>query len=518
MTIQPAIVDRLLPTLTQPALVVFHQASRLALHTQFPQIAAINIGADAKDFACLGEEANSYSTVIVDDALARINDYRSALADWFRVIKPDGTLILVVPQQFYFEEKLMPPSHKEPAHRRFYTSATLLSEVEEALEPFSYQVVEHEEALGDRNQASILLFLKKCEPPEWASNVMRWDSPEMTAKRQFSQISREQAPGMIERLIKVLPQQQKPQRFLLLKLDHRGDFLLAKKAFELFRGAFPSAHITLCCGAWNVSAAEQQGLFDDVVAFDYFKENPSLGETRAPDESAETAFEERLAALHFDVAIDFRIQGDTRHLLERVKSDLKIGVGRAHQFPFLDFNLDLNSPVYRGQAISQHVPASEFSVTALGRHDGYRVVLGHGPRGIRTRLRNALGRSLPHQMLIFGPYEDLRPGRYLIRPIIEAPSRLPTLGYDISVNRGQSTLQAGTLTQKHINEGIELDLEEAVTGYELRIYGPPDAVLQFYGAHVFKQGESGGTHSEEQMAMLALFCALRLEFPYQNAT
>lgn len=386
---QRAVIDRLLPMVIQPALIVFHQASRLSLHKIFPHISVINIGADAKDFACLGEEANSYSTVIVDDALARINDYRSALADWSRVLKPNGTLILVVPQQFYFEEKLMPPSHKEPAHRRFCTSATLLSEAEEAL--------------GDRNQASILLFSKKCEPPEWASNVIRWDSPEMTAKRQFSQISREQAPGVIERLIKVLQQQQKPQRFLLLKLDHRGDFLLAKKAFELFRGAFPSAHITLCCGAWNVSAAEQQGLFDDVVAFDYFKENPSLGETRAPDESAEAAFEERLAALHFEVAIDFRIQGDTRHLLKRVKSDLKIGVGRAHQFPFLDFNLGLNSPVYRGQAISQHVPASEFSVTALGRHDGYRVVLGHGPRGIRARLRNALGRSLPHQMLLFWP-------------------------------------------------------------------------------------------------------------------
>ena len=64
-----------------------------------------------------------------------------------------------------------------------------------------------------------------------------------------------------------------PQRILVLKLDHLGDFLIGVPALKQLRELFPGAQITLICGSWNVPTAQKLGVADDVRTFDYFPEN-----------------------------------------------------------------------------------------------------------------------------------------------------------------------------------------------------------------------------------------------------
>jgi hypothetical protein len=497
-----------------PAVLVVHSGSTQPLSTQLGRTTPIDIAQGADDFARLTASDASMATVVVDEALVRVRDYRGAIQDWFRVVQTGGRLILVVPHQFHFEKKLMPPSNRDAAHRRFYTGAALLAHVEEALDPYTYRVLGLEEFGTDNSHGQILLTLERVERPEWADGVMRWDIPQMTANRFFPQIPRAEMPDVAERLITTLPQTESVTRLLVLKLDHRGDFLLAQKAFRMLRGAFPEADITLCCGPWNSHAAAKLKVFDEIIEFDYFKENPHAACSGEPATDAEELLRDRLGSLSFDAAIDYRVQSDTRHLLKAARADFKIGVGRMHEHAFLDFNLDLNEATYRGQAVVTHVPASAFSVAAPGRHDGYRIVVGHGRRGLRTRLRQLTKRRLPHSMLVFGPYGNLRPGRYRLKPIIEHTGKLPALGYDISVNHGASTLKAGSLASHELAVGVLFDIESPVEGYEFRLYGPAGADFTFFGAHLYKMSENGGCHEEEMMAMLSVFSAMRLESRY----
>src|ERR1700694_853439 len=45
------------------------------------------------------------------------------------------------------------------------------------------------------------------------------------------------------------------RRVLVLKLDHRGDFLIGLPALEMLRATFADDHITLVCGSWNAATA-----------------------------------------------------------------------------------------------------------------------------------------------------------------------------------------------------------------------------------------------------------------------
>jgi ADP-heptose:LPS heptosyltransferase len=112
------------------------------------------------------------------------------------------------------------------------------------------------------------------------------------------------------------------RRILLLKLDHIGDFVLAIPAFRLMRDIFPKAEITLLCGAWNRELAERSGLFDRLVVADVFAE--ITGESSGLSLSSETRA--TLAALpEFDIAVDARVEEDTREILHLIRARYKAG-------------------------------------------------------------------------------------------------------------------------------------------------------------------------------------------------
>lgn len=71
--------------------------------------------------------------VFSSHCLEHISDYKAALQDWLARIKPGGHLVLAVPHQWLYERKASLPSRWNDDHKRFYTPASLLREVEEAL-------------------------------------------------------------------------------------------------------------------------------------------------------------------------------------------------------------------------------------------------------------------------------------------------------------------------------------------------------------------------------------------------
>jgi ADP-heptose:LPS heptosyltransferase len=123
------------------------------------------------------------------------------------------------------------------------------------------------------------------------------------------------------------------RKLLVLKLDHVGDFVIALPALEKLRDAFRGDHITLVCGPWNAAFAQASGIADEVRIFRFFPEDASNWDGQ-PVEGVDRF--RAVAAGSFDIAIDLRVDEDTRFLLECVEAPLKCGIGGYGRHPFLD--------------------------------------------------------------------------------------------------------------------------------------------------------------------------------------
>lgn len=83
---------------------------------------------------------NSQQHVYSSHVLEHIEDFSSAIREWFRVTKSGGYIITVVPHRDLYEKKNQLPSLWNKDHKRFYTSASLLSEFEISLPVNSFRV------------------------------------------------------------------------------------------------------------------------------------------------------------------------------------------------------------------------------------------------------------------------------------------------------------------------------------------------------------------------------------------
>jgi SAM-dependent methyltransferase len=85
-------------------------------------------------------QTESQDAVFVSHCLEHIVNYREVLAEWYRVLKVGGYLIIIVPHRHLYERKATLPSRFNPDHKRFYTSGSLLAEVEEVLPVSGFRV------------------------------------------------------------------------------------------------------------------------------------------------------------------------------------------------------------------------------------------------------------------------------------------------------------------------------------------------------------------------------------------
>ncbi|MBV8974812.1 MAG: methyltransferase domain-containing protein [Sinobacteraceae bacterium] len=83
---------------------------------------------------------SSQDALFVSHCLEHIEDYRASLADWYRVLKTGGYLLVFVPHKYLYERRAAPPSALNPDHKRFYTPGSLLAEIEESLPVNGFRV------------------------------------------------------------------------------------------------------------------------------------------------------------------------------------------------------------------------------------------------------------------------------------------------------------------------------------------------------------------------------------------
>jgi SAM-dependent methyltransferase len=291
--------------------------------------------------------AGQFDAVILDNVLQFVANPRLFISECFGKCKDGGQLMVVVPDQFFDDQVWQTPSRLawESHAKRLYTPAALLMEIEEALAPASYRLKElrhgkHRANQGDRELTGLFLCVERIEGGTFLEPVVAAPGsapPDLPIRDERSLFSA--AESVQHYFTEFHHNLDHIGEVCVLKLDHRGDFVLANKAFSALRNLLPKARITLVCGSWNRPAAAETDFFDEVICFDAFPEDLSRMAGWTAPEQRVGEFETILAGRQFDLAIDLRTFTDTRMLLASVRAPLKVGFDPHNQFDWLTVRL-----------------------------------------------------------------------------------------------------------------------------------------------------------------------------------
>lgn len=108
--------------------------------TIFPGVVGIDKGYPGYDGLHLPFDDESQDAVYASHVYEHINDWRTALQEWYRVLKIGGHLIIAVPHVWLYEKKPDLPSRYNTDHKRFYAPYNLLEEVWQALPHLGYRI------------------------------------------------------------------------------------------------------------------------------------------------------------------------------------------------------------------------------------------------------------------------------------------------------------------------------------------------------------------------------------------
>jgi SAM-dependent methyltransferase len=148
-----------------------------------PNAVGVDLDFPGYDGKTLPFPDESQDFVFASHVLEHIPDYVNALKDWHRVLKINGHMVLLLPHAYLYERSYFIPGPWGSCadHKRVYTPARLLREIEESLLPNTYRVI----SLRDNDQNfnygiglrtppdyfgacfEIELVLKKIKPPIW---------------------------------------------------------------------------------------------------------------------------------------------------------------------------------------------------------------------------------------------------------------------------------------------------------------------------------------------------------------
>lgn len=271
---------------------------------------------------------------------------------------------------------------------------------------------------------------------------------------------------------------RRQRRILVVKLDHLGDFLMALPAFEKLRRAFAGDHITLICGPWNAEAARGAGVADDIRTYRFFPENAAEWNGE-PVEGVDRF--RALAAGPFDIAVDLRVDEDTRYLLSHVEAAMRCGIGSRGRSPFLDVLL----PTPFGDALND---------AGAQRVGAYRF---QSAMPIAAPLYRETDFSTGKGYVVFGPDLVLPAGRFRATwdMTLQAPlGRFPGMEIvvDAALDRGGTVVASRRLPWPPRGDfrpvsALEFDNECGGAAFEFRVYvrrRPLWARLRFYGLWV----------------------------------
>jgi hypothetical protein len=172
-------------------------------------------------------------------------------------------------------------------------------------------------------------------------------------------------PDVIQFTSSAEKSRQDRMTILVLKLDHRGDLVTCLPALAMLKQWVPDSHVVLVVSSWNEEHARKLDMIDQVLVYDFFSE----------DGKSKTAAANFLSILppgqSYDMAIDLRLDNDTRFLLEAVPAEIKCGFSDGYDNPFLDLKLNVPelSPGSK-QLVLQHI---NFCVTTDGLDNFYKL-------------------------------------------------------------------------------------------------------------------------------------------------
>lgn len=129
------------------------------------------------------------------------------------------------------------------------------------------------------------------------------------------------------------------RRILAVKLDHIGDLVTSLPAFRRLKELFPQAHLTALVGRSAMGIASMETAIDELIPFEFFDARSGLGRKKLT-KADYAALEADLTARRFDLAVDLRKLGDTRHVLQLSGAPLTAGFDRQQDFPWLDIALE----------------------------------------------------------------------------------------------------------------------------------------------------------------------------------
>jgi len=146
--------------------------------TAVPHAIGIDLDYPGYDGIALPFGDESVDAVFSSHCMEHVWFAHKTLQEHFRVTKIGGFIVMIVPHQFLYEKRLFLPSIFNPDHKRMFTPATLLSLVEEALDPNTYRVRHlcdndrfYDYSIPPEKHAfgcyEIELVLERIAPPVW---------------------------------------------------------------------------------------------------------------------------------------------------------------------------------------------------------------------------------------------------------------------------------------------------------------------------------------------------------------
>jgi hypothetical protein len=473
----------------------------------------VSIGPTEAGADPLAELPGNQAWLMLRDVIQNVRDYRGLIRAAFNRLAIGGILIITVPHQFLFERKYRRPSRYGSTAYRFYTPASLLMEIQEAIEPTEHRILvlkdddagyDYAAGLGavpDGNKR-IVLAIRRIERPWWADEMKRDDDPRKVSDIPGVPVIDPGAPAIQYVLTS---SSAAIERILVFKLDHRGDYTLSLHALGELRRLYPHSHVTLLCGSWNKEAAQTSGLFNEVMTLDFVAEDSSSDEPPMTLEAAYALQESLLGGRTFDLALDLSFHEKTRPLVGRVKARHRAGFDRWNQFPYLDIRLSLPTPSVDGSAVEGLMAPAQFG-TRKGVHKLYAIDFS------QRRLTSELDEAI-----MWGPYSQFGPGDYQFEFFLEARDGVQELGFEICHTGGSKVIQAGvvTLGEKEFPK-VSVSLLKTVQDLEIRFRVIDNAPLsfRFLGVGYRREAQIIGIHQLEAMSLLVHLVGVRLRQPY----
>jgi ADP-heptose:LPS heptosyltransferase len=310
-----------------------------------------------------------------------------------------------------------------------------------------------------------------------------------------------------------------PPRILVLKLDHLGDFLIGLPALQQLRSVFAGAHITLICGSWNVRTARDLEIADEVRTFNYFPENAQDWDGQIGQVVVDRF--RRTCAGTFDVALDLRVDEDTRPLLREVDATLRCGIGSRQRHPYLNVVLP---PEFERRETA--LPGSEELII---RPNGF-----HSRMTTQTPFYHETDFSSTNGHLVYGPYCQLPLGELQVElayQLITPPFWSPRVRMIIDVVRHDRQEPVAVLDVPRLPKSdlfhaqLRFFNDDPYARYEIRtlIQGKPRlACLRFFGMqlHVERAPQArfrpAELHIGESLSLLVRLIAERIRPLYQR--